>query len=302
MPMEQTPPIDVMLDALWAIDPTHLDYGEWDKVMAIAAEYDFDPIEVDRWNAQDRARYNPGEAEIKMASHGHYGEGGVTWRTLFKMAYESGWEGPDGRGSDDTTYFFGTTMSADEFDEGEDDEDVTTPHEGMSPEEQTRAMIEALFEPDEIVNVVLRLAEIDGKLGPDKGFHCPAKEVMDVLGRIDPDPSVGAWVCANPLDGKGTRGNENVTSYRHIVVESDECAPGRFIQVTRQLGGPVSTLTTSGNKSVHALWRVDAEDLTEYRDYFEVIKKAYADNGVTIDKSCGNPARLTRLAGFRRGE
>lgn len=132
MPMEQTPPIDVMLDALWAIDPTPLDYGDWDKLMAIAAEYGLDPIEVDRYNAQDRARYNPGEAEIKMASHGHYGEGGVTWKTLFKMAYENGWEGPDGRSSDDT-YFFGTTMSADEYDEGEDDEDVTSPFRGMPP-------------------------------------------------------------------------------------------------------------------------------------------------------------------------
>jgi hypothetical protein len=65
--------------------------------------------------------------------------------------------------------------------------------------------------------------------------------------------------------------NEDVTAFRHALVEFDRNEAGETIPKDVQFGAivssglPVSVVIDSGNKSIHAWVQVDAPDAAEYR-------------------------------------
>lgn len=293
--------MDELIDAMWAIDLANRPYEDYMVMCAVAAEEGIDPNEMERIMSQDGSRYHYGETTRKMESFGRYGDGGATRKSIFKMAYEDGWE-PE-RAADVTAFDFSDTIDTD------DGETIaTTDAPIMTQEEQAIAFLET-FEPDEHVHYVTRTyVDEDGHEGPARGYD--DRTAGELIAEIkangfratfgDIDENVGMWMVANPVKGIGRRKNEDATAYRYIVAESDENGPDEFIHVTKALGLPVATLVTSGNKSVHARIKVDAADAREYRDAWKLIREAYDAHGITLDKACKNVSRLTRFPGVMR--
>ena len=90
---------------------------------------------------------------------------------------------------------------------------------------------------------------------------------------------------------------EDIDDYRYTLVECDDIADmkiqGAYI---KQLGLPVASLTWSGNKSLHAVIKVEASTHEEYKSRVELLHKVCASVGFKIDKT-KDCCRFTRLAG-----
>ena len=183
---------------------------------------------------------------------------------------------------------------------------------GVSPVAQARAWVMALFEPTECVCVVA-----DPTLGYRGGhggeIHVPAGMLADpgapllakMLSRCGPD---GLWAVVNPLDGSGMRRRGNVTSHRNLLVECDELGADEQLERICALlmnggrGGPEAVAVTwSGGRSWHAVVRVSARDAAEYEARRAWVYALCEANHLPVDTHCGNPTRLTRLAGATRG-
>lgn len=102
------------------------------------------------------------------------------------------------------------------------------------------------------------------------------------------------WVSVNPF--KVWKTNDNVTSFRNLVVEYD-----RGLSVDEQLpfmiskGFPFSTAVHSGNKSIHFVCALseplkDFEEFREVRRWLDIIFPG-------ADKQVKDPARFTRSPG-----
>lgn len=328
---------DDLQGLLDAVDPAGLDYRGWvDVGMALAAEGV--PWEVwDAWSARDAARYHAGECERKYRTFRAGGDGRVNGGTLVHMAMEAGyeppaaddvaldwdvceadpWDGPGQPGARDwrttrpqaapeakpaNVVVDPTWLEGEELREPAADE--------WHPGEQLTRYLSALFDPEDVVGYVTEAFERDGRWTPaGKGIYTrTAGELIENVAKYGddlassigtPNPESGAWIRFNPLDGGGVR-NDNVAEFRYALVESDEMAPGRQMAVMRALELPIAAVVHSGNKSVHAIVRVDARDYDEYRKRVDFLYRTCADNGLKLDTQNKNPSRLSRMPGAMR--
>ena len=193
----------------------------------------------------------------------------------------------------------------------------------LTPAEQLRAQMAAMFSPGELANVV---AETVG------GEPCGAGRMVPVSSIGDPEAADvllslagegGAWLRCNPTDGEheshGKRAecDADVTRFRNVLVESDPDAASMDAEQLREakreqlrrivaLRLPCSCMVDSGHKSVHAVVRVEdpGEHLTreEWDRRRDLVYSVCDANGLPHDPACKNPSRLTRLAGARRGD
>jgi len=124
----------------------------------------------------------------------------------------------------------------------------------------------------------------------------------------------GVWYLAAPVSGQwvpgprrpdGTRKLSRrceavVTSWRHVVLESDVLEEGQWLGVVARLGLAIVALYTSGGKSVHALARIEAEGKAEFDAWRQVLLHAVVPLGA--DPAAITGVRLTRLPGCMRGD
>ena len=173
-------------------------------------------------------------------------------------------------------------------------------------EDQARAWLMALFEPRDVVCVAwdVRGGEVHAHAGQLCDWHDP------LLGHLLSKAGEGGlWAVVNPLDGSGHRRADNVAAYRNLLVECDVLPAHEQMEricallMDGRMGGPQSaTVTWSGGKSLHAVVRVSAKDADEYAAERERIYALCVANDLPVDEKCGNPTRLTRVAGAMRGD
>ena len=127
---------------------------------------------------------------------------------------------------------------------------------------------------------------------------------------------MGAWFLANPVSGKwapngsvdrngrpqlSRRSAPNVTSWRFLLLESDEVDAEIWMNVIAQMPLPIAAIYTSGGRSVHALVRLDARTQDELRGATEWLGPVLAKLGG--DWKALSSVRLTRLPMvFREGK
>jgi hypothetical protein len=132
----------------------------------------------------------------------------------------------------------------------------------------------------------------------------------------NPHEKQGAWFLSNPVsgdpikaerlknetnpDGKSYRAEENLTSFKYLVLESDEAPPDLWLSALVQLPLPIVSIVTSGGKSIHALARIDAANGEHWRAIKQRIGPALVTLGA--DKNALTAVRLTRLPGSYRAE
>ena len=286
------------LDRLPCADLTH---DEWIRVgMGLKAEgYDVSVWEA--WSKRDTARYHEGECRRRWASF-HGSSSPVTGATIVRMAQERGWKrftGEDG------------CIAWDDVIEYDGNESMPDPVPARLPTEELILYLQTLFEPDDHVGYVTNDAwkNEDGKWVPAKGVcDRTAGELIESLQKHPDDlgatigdwkPEAGAWIRFNALDGEGVR-NDNVTSFRFALVESDNMPVDEQLKMYRKMELPIAALVSSAHKSVHAIVRVDAEDLAEYRKRVTFLYDFLSTHGIKVDTQNRNPSRLSRMPGVTR--
>jgi len=114
-------------------------------------------------------------------------------------------------------------------------------------------------------------------------------------------PVTGEWSIQNTGDGTryGRRHGGCVTSWRYLLLESDEAPESVWLRCLVQLPIKISALYTSGGRSVHALIRVDASSKADYDASRDVIRSVLPVIGA--DPAATTGVRLSRLPGCLRG-
>ena len=291
-----------ILSALNYLNCADLDHADWIKVgMALKSE-GYDLGVWDEWSARDSARYHPGECARRWRSF-QGSNSPVTGASIVKLAQDRGW-----------TPFSGADGVMDwndvlEYDGDESDPDPAEP--ARKGTEDLILYLQTLYEPNDYVGYVTNDAwkTDDGKWVPSKGvYYRTAEELITSLHRYPDDlgatvgdwkPEAGAWIRFNALDGEGVR-NENVTSFKFALVESDSMPIDEQISMYRKLELPIAALVHSGHKSVHAIVRVDADNFDEYRKRVTFLYDFLAARGVKVDTQNRNPSRLSRMPGVTR--
>ena len=289
-----------ILSALRSINVAALDRASWIAVGMALKEEGYPCSVWDDWSRNDK-RYHLGECE-RLWRGFHGSATPVRAGTIIQMAKDRGW----------TMFGEDDCMAWDDTIEYDGDDSFTGfPQDTWDPAQDLISYLELLFRPEDHVAYVTGdvWKTADGKWVPSKGcYDRTAAELISSL-RKHPDdigatvgdwkPEAGAWIRFNPVDGEGVK-NENVTSFRFALVESDTLPIAEQDVIFRKLELPIAALVYSGGKSLHAIVRVDAGDYEEYRKRVDFLYDFMGKNGVTIDKQNRNPSRLSRMPGVTR--
>jgi len=122
----------------------------------------------------------------------------------------------------------------------------------------------------------------------------------------DPDAAAeaglpGVFVVVNPFPGGSKkRTDDSIEQFRHVLLEFDSISKEAQWSVIKESNVPCSVVLDSGGKSVHAWVRVDAATREEYDERAKQLFDLFAT--YKPDVKCGNPSRLSRLPGARRGD
>jgi hypothetical protein len=121
----------------------------------------------------------------------------------------------------------------------------------------------------------------------------------------------GVWFLNNPIDGeahhdsrfmagKSWRCIEAVTSWRYLVLETDQAIAEDWLAFLVWLPWPVVAIYHSGGRGPHGLVRIEARDKAESDDIAELMRSKYVPLGA--DPGALTSMRLTRLPNCRRGQ
>jgi RecA-family ATPase len=150
----------------------------------------------------------------------------------------------------------------------------------MTPEIQRLTMIQALFNPDQ------------------EFFCCYDGEYVKPAMKVSYEQMT---ICeAIPLTHfKLNCANKDVevTNFKYGLLESDDIPITEQWDIIHKLHLPVASIVWTGNKSLHAIIKIDAPNEEEYTKRVALVYEVAAAVGLPPDKQCKNPTRYTRLAG-----
>ena len=190
-------------------------------------------------------------------------------------------------------------------------EHIDQPDDDWNPCAELKEYLSLLFQPDDFVGYCIQPFERDGRWLPDRGVYTQkAGDIIKALSKKSKDAfekavgtlnneKSGAWIRFNPLDGNGVA-DVNVTEYRYALVESDGMDIEKQVAIYRKLELPCVCIVHSGGKSAHAIVRVFASSLEEYRKRVDFLYEVCANNGLPVDKQNRNPSRYSRMPGVLR--
>ena len=300
-----------LLDILDSIHPAELDYQEWVNVGMALKQEGYTAADWDRWSQRDSARYHSGECFRKWGSF-HGSSDPVTAGTIVQQAMDHGWvpERDPGHALDweDEISREGVIVDSG-WVEGKE---IHEP-DNWNPVRELIRYLETLFEAGEHVGYVTQSWEKTDEKGtrwlPSRGnWDRTAGQLIQELNKCNGDigavvgdynSDAGAWIRFNPLDGKDCT-NENVTDFRYALVESDDMELEKQNALIRELELPVAALVFSGKKSLHAIVRIEAADMKEYKKRVEYLYSICKKNGLKLDTQNKNPSRLSRMPGVIR--
>lgn len=314
--MVVTDPIEVIQH----INPTHLEYDEWLSV-GMALKYEgASAKDWALWSMDDPNKYRDGECERKWESF-RGSSNPTTIASLVKLAMNQGWKPPRDPGR---ALGWDETVQHPEEAEGSSKgngqykvvdqhwvelEEIPEPGDEWKPIQDLVRYLGILFDSNEYVGYVTESWENEGRYLPRKGnYGRTAGELTQELNRCagdigavigDAQAEVGAWIRFNPLDGKGVK-DANVTAFRFALVECDEISIYQQYALLKELELPIATMVHSGKKSVHAIVRIDADTMEEYRKRVDFLYEVCGRNGLKLDRQNRNPSRLSRMPGITR--
>lgn len=312
-----------LLDMIPANDMTR---EQWISVGMALKEENY-PVSVwDKWSASDTScnkegvpRYHPGECERKWNGF-NGGSGGrvVTGAYIVELAKQYGWvPGSSARyaGPVPVSTTPAPVRKAQMVKRDLDklppplDTDKRVP-EDMPPQDQIRAFLQNVFKPGEHFDLIKKPVWKERTDKPGKWDPLPDKTgIHERDDEIDLacHPQSGVWFRVNPVKfppvSKGKAiANEDISAFRHVLVECDDWPTEQQIEVYRRLRVPASSITDSGNHSAHALIKINAESGNEYGERVNLLYDILESFGLPLDRANRNSSRMSRMPGFKRGD
>ena len=299
------------------------DYDTWLTVGMALKHEGHDCHTWDMWSRKS-AKYQEGACERKWVSFNENNAGDpATGGTINHLARQYGYD-PDDYGEDlvlgqvirdasPTKDYVFVDKSSERENLPDFDEDK------YDPRADATAYLSGMFGNDEIIGFNGEFAVKNDRLVPVTNMHSftagqvirdiengPMKRngvkdlreqaVREALGVVGDH---GCYVRINPLDGHGD-GNSNVTRFANALIESDEDDVETQYAIYRKLELPIRFLVHSGNHSLHAIVKVDALNIGEYRERVSFLYAFCAKNGLKVDEANKNPSRYSRMPGVRR--
>lgn len=291
------------------------DYHEW-IIGGMALKHEGLPLFVwDGWSRKSN-KYTEGECARRWATFNETNAGRpVTGGTLLMLAKQRGYLSTKG------TYTPTTQRNTIKRPEKISDvlptnyrpEKIPALPSEYDPAADMKKYLATLFNPADYVCYCDRLTEQTGKDG--KVRYVPMQSVkdrtaeqliealnagMDKAG-ICYQSKGGAFIRFNPMDGNGD-GDLNVTDFRFCLIESDTDTLEKQYGLYKALNLPIAVLVHSGNKSLHAITHVDAQNIDEYRERVRFIYDYCKKHGLHVDEQDKNASRYSRLPGIKRGD
>ena len=166
---------------------------------------------------------------------------------------------------------------------------------------QSAAIIMELFGPTDLVNIVSDSKQNEkGKWHPvGYGETLPRNEWLKRLLAPLPNKDGGCWFRFNPMDGKGIS-DVNVKAFPYAMIEFDKIPLELQLPLIARLRLPIVSVTFSGDRSYHALIKVDVGSLKKHGEHVGAIYEIMDDFGP--DPNNKNPSRMSRLPGVYRGD
>ena len=162
-------------------------------------------------------------------------------------------------------------------------------------------LISMLYDKDDLINIVSDSKQNEkGKWHPvGYGETLPRNEWLKRL--LDPLPNRpgGRWFRFNPMDGKGIS-DVNVTAFPYAMIEFDHVPLDLQLSLIAKLPLRIVSVTFSGDRSYHALVKVDVGSLEQYEEHVGAIYEIMDDFGP--DPNNKNASRMSRLPGVYRGD
>src|SRR5262249_16808007 len=104
--------------------------------------------------------------------------------------------------------------------------------------------------------------------------HRSLKVDRKALSSFERGHQAGVWFLANPIDGQyhynprqqgiSRRSEESITSFRHVMLESDCLPVDQWLRILVQIRIPICSIVSSGEKSLHALGRIEAKSKADW--------------------------------------
>lgn len=301
--------IEEIKEALQYIDPARLDYSEWLQIGMAIKDAGATCDVWDTWSRRDSARYVQGETWNKWVS---FQDSGITEKTLFKMAVDNGYKNSSDYGGhalnwNDEIYDVDYVVDRSWLER----DDIKFPNKSTwQPIKEIETYLTTLFTNEDYVGYCVKSRELEnGKMIPyDSGnYSRTCGQLLEELHKTkdigatfgDYNKKGGAWIRFNPLDGTGVK-DKNVSEYRYALIESDNMDIGVQSALLRKLELPIAVMMYSGNKSIHAIVRIDALNEIQYKKRVDYLYGICKKNGFDLDKANKNPSRLSRFPGFER--
>ena len=174
----------------------------------------------------------------------------------------------------------------------------------MTPTEQANAFVRACFEEEDTICLSRNLMDSDDETYEYAGVLTGGAG-YDGVGRYLPYvEEVGMWCCVNPLlPDNYHRDKTCIAAYRNMLVECDTLPLDQQLQLMLDLfwgKKALRAITYSGGKSYHCVLRVGARTEPDYRATVAWVYDSCDAHGLTVDRQCGNPTRMTRFPGAMR--
>ncbi len=297
-----------LLSALSSIPVSEVPRDVWIRIGRALKEAGADVSVWDEWS-QDDARYSPGECETKWA--GFNGNNSpVSAGTIIQIAKEYGWT-PVQNSQTRSQNFSLNWNDRIPAPSGHKHTEKTTefaPSDGWNAADDLKKYLNTMFNEGDIVAFVTNSYQSGDKWVPGQAIFRTLKDLLVLLEKYSDDvgavvgdwkPEAGAWICINPVDGKGS-GNKNITAFRYALIECDHIPLHEQYKKYIEMQLPIACLVFSGGRSLHAIVRIDAADESEYNTRVRFLFSYLAGAGINIDQQNKNPSRLSRMPGISR--
>lgn len=179
--------------------------------------------------------------------------------------------------------------------------------------------LDGIFEPGEKTIIFFRYAS-QGQFGhiagnPGKTYYVGDRPGLrpTIAEEFPNHGHEGAWFLPCPVNGKwfpngnvdaagnpilSRRTAASISTFRHMLLESDNAPPEEWLNLICQLDLPISALYTSGSRSIHCLVKIDTPTKSAFDAFRDRVSPVLSMLGA--DPAAISAVRLTRLPGILR--
>lgn len=269
--------------------PSDLSYNEWFRVAAAVKNEGLDFAVFDRWSRTAGEKYDEKVSRKTWEGAGAKGKPQIGIGTLRRLAA-----------------CYSTLPAPAEM--------LPEPETITEMARQCAAFVDTLFQQGEYYEMVWSTFKTaKGRIVPRRNSSNELQQHTDSelresrlreLEAMITSSADGAYISVNPLHAPltGTSpADADVSDFRFALIEVDALAKQEQWRLLHEAGLPIVSVVDSGNKSLHAIVRIEAgTDAELYRVRVQKLYTYLTKIGFPVDSANKNPSRLTRLPGVYR--